>query len=217
MRVTVREALSACSQVQRGGSDGLNQTICPSQPDTFLWREPNPGMQIYTWCQKRCVCLGVEGKILCAAIVFIAAYSYSMYCWVCSDLRLIFFFQQISVWCHELATAGVCWLSGFACVPTACMHSHWLWVLAYPHNREIVLIKVHTGCKTRMIKLHQWISKTTQIKAAVIKQQDSSVTGGSEKKEPQAHCNCFHVPRIKNSRGYLLLHLYDQMPSKVCF
>lgn len=141
MRLTVREALSACSQVQRGGSDGLNQTICPSQPDTFLWRKPNPGMQIYTWCQKRCVCLGVEGKILCAAIVFIAAYSYSMYCWVCSDLRLIFFFQQISVWCHELATAGVCWLSGFACVPTACMHSQWLWVLAYPHNREIVLKK----------------------------------------------------------------------------
>lgn len=32
----------------------------------------------------------------------------------------------------------------------------------------------------------------------MIKQLDPSVTGGSEGKK-EAHCNCFHVPRIKNT------------------
>lgn len=99
MRVTFREALPACSQVQRGGSGGLNQTICPSQPNTFpfLWRELNPGMQIYNWCQRRSVCVfGNRGEEpVCAAIVFSCDCRYSMYCWVCSDLCLNYsFFSQ---------------------------------------------------------------------------------------------------------------------------
>lgn len=59
MRVTVREALPACLQVHRGGSGGLNQTVCPSQPDTFFFleRKPNLSMYIYTWCQEGCVCV----------------------------------------------------------------------------------------------------------------------------------------------------------------
>lgn len=39
-----------------------------------------------------------------------------------------------------------------------------------------------------------------------------------EKKEPQAHCNCFHVPQMKKkTEVFVTLHLYDQMPSDVCF
>lgn len=89
-----------------------------------------------------------------------------------------------------------CLLTVWFCMCTYSMHA-----FTHPHKREIVLTKAPTGCKTEMIKLHHWIHKTTQIKAAVIKQLDLSVTGGSERKKNHKPCTVtvFIYHRSKNT------------------
>lgn len=106
------------------------------------------------------------------------------------------------------------WIGHCRCLLTVCMH-----YAQYPWGPHTPSWQQNSTNKSTRQRWSNYITKT-QIKAAGIKQLDLSVTGGvsGKKKSPQAQCNCFHVSRDqKHSQGYLLLHLYDQMPSNVCF